>query len=98
MDGSAPLAAWVERVVPVAMEGVVDEVERGHLGGGDILSLGIGSTVQFTPHPQPGRGARGADQVDDHSQTHEGLSAPVRADVGEQPVLDLVPLAGAGRK
>src|ERR1700732_291192 len=39
-----------------------------------------------------------ADQVDDHLIADERLRAPVHANEGEQPVLDLVPLARSGRK
>src|SRR5439155_49776 len=49
-------------------------------------------------HAQTGRGAGGTDEIDDHRETHERLAAPVGADVREEPVLDLVPLAGPGRK
>ena len=43
---------------------------------------------------QPG----GADQIDDHRETHERLATPGAADGGEEPMLDLVPLAGPGRE
>ena len=40
----------------------------------------------------------GRDQLDDHAIADERLGAPVLADEGEEAVLDLVPLAGAGRQ
>src|SRR6516162_2079875 len=40
----------------------------------------------------------GRDQLDNHAITDEGLGAPILADEGKQPVLDFVPLAGAGRQ
>ena len=45
-----------------------------------------------------GFGGGGRDQLDNHAITDEGLGAPILADEGEQPVLDFVPLAGAGRQ
>ena len=47
---------------------------------------------------QPGRGGRGADQVDHHFMTDQRFAPPVLGDGREQPVFDLVPLAGARRK
>ena len=76
---------WVERIVPVAMERMRDERDRGHLGVGDVLPFGIGPPVEFTSDSQAGGGARRANEVDDHGQTHEGLPAPVGADVGDHP-------------
>jgi hypothetical protein len=49
--------------------------------------------IEFTPDAKPGRGAGGSDQIDDHRETHEGLATPVGADVREEPMLDLGPLA-----
>src|SRR6516225_5740204 len=37
-------------------------------------------------------------EIDNHAITDEGLGAPILADEGKQPVLDFVPLAGAGRQ
>src|SRR5882672_10093499 len=54
------------------------------------------SSSQRTVRPVFGGGGR--DQLDDHAMADEGLGAPVLADEGEEAVLDLVPLAGAGRQ
>jgi len=83
-------------VVPVAVEAVRGQAHRGHLGIGDRLPLRIGTTVELTPHAQPGGSAGGGDQVDDHRQTRERPPAPIAADIGEQSMLDLVPLARSG--
>src|SRR5436309_15496470 len=80
------------------MEAMGHEVERGHLGVRDVLAFRIGPAIELTPHAQPGRGAGGADEIDDHRETHERLAAPGGADVREESVLDLVPLAGPGRE
>ena len=47
---------------------------------------------------RPLRGGRGGDQVDDRRKLGERFAAPVDGDEGEQPMLDLVPLAGARRE
>src|SRR2546425_4420170 len=80
------------------MEAMGHEVERGHLGVRDVLAFRVGAAIELTAHAQPGRGAGGADEIDDHRETHERLAAPVGADVREESVLDLVPLAGPRRK
>src|SRR5713101_3575980 len=90
-------ADWMDGVVPVTVKPMGREPEAGELLIGDGAALRIGPAIQLAPHAQAGGRPRGADQVDDHGQTHERLPAPVGADVGEQPVLDLVPLAGTGR-
>ena len=76
-------------VVPVAMKAMGHEVERGHRGARDGLAFRIGSAIELTAHAQPRRRAGGADEIDDHRETHERLAAPVGADVREVAVLDL---------
>ena len=41
---------------------------------------------------------RMTNQIDDHIQTRQRLPLPVHRDMVEQPVLNFVPLARAGRK
>jgi hypothetical protein len=50
--------------------------------------------VEFGTHGQPGAGGGRSDQVDHHLVAGQGLAAPVRGDVGEQPVLDFVKAPG----
>ena len=59
---------------------------------------GVGAGVEVGADGQPGGGAGGADQVDDDLVAGQGPAAPVQGDLGEQPVLDLVPFAGARRQ
>ena len=54
--------------------------------------------IDLASHLQPGIGGRGADQLYDGLMTDERLAAPVLRDERKQAVLDLVPLAGAGRQ
>ena len=49
-------------------------------------------------HLQTGAGGGGGDQLDDGLVADQRLAAPVLGDEREQPMLDLVPLAGAGRQ
>ena len=59
---------------------------------------GVGAGVEVGADGEPGRGGGGADQVDDDLVAGQRPAAPVHGDLGEQPVLDLVPLAGARRQ
>ena len=52
----------------------------------------------FGPDPEPGGCPDVPDAVDDGLVRRQRGAAPVRRDVTEEPVLDLVPLAGAGWK
>ena len=88
----------VDGVVPVSMEAVRVEIKGGHLSIRDVLAFRVGAAVELTPHAKAGRGAGAADQIDDHRQTHQRLAPPVGADVGKEPVLNLVPLARPGRQ
>src|SRR5215831_16190931 len=75
------------------METMRVQVEGGHLRLGDVATLGVETRIELAPHAQPCRRTGRADQVDNDGQAHERLTPPVAADVGEQPVLNLVPLA-----
>jgi hypothetical protein len=76
-------------------EGVAADRQRGHLCAGDLDSGGMGVVVQAGLHGQAGAGGGPGDAVDDHVIAGQRPAAPVHRDVGEQPVLDLVPLGGA---
>ena len=79
------------------MEFVACDVDRSHvlLGYSNAFRIGVG--VELAAHGQAGVGSGGADQVDYDAVADQRPGAPVDADEREQPVLDLVPLAGAGR-
>jgi len=80
------------------MERVTVDVEGSYVLVGYPDALGIAPRVQFAPHRQARLGGGGADQVDDGAVADQRLGPPVLADVGEQAVFDLVPLAGARRQ
>src|SRR5713101_6594358 len=86
---------WMDGVVPVTVKPMGREPEGGELLIGDGAAFRIRPTIQLAPHPQAGGRPRGADQVDDHRETHQRLPAPVAADVRKEPMLDGVPLARA---
>ena len=61
-------------------------------------SRGVLVGVQLGSHLEPLLRFRVGDQIDDNFVTQQRLAAPVLTDVGEQSMLDLVPLAGSGWK
>src|SRR4030042_3336345 len=89
---------WADGVVPVPVEGMRLELYRRQWLVRDFTPVGVAALIKFSSHTQTGRRAGGGYQADDHRQTDQRLTAPVRADVGEEPVLDLVPLACSGRE
>ena len=75
------------------------EVVAGDGEGVDLLlrvsdAGGVGAGVEFGADGQPGRGAGGADQVDDDLVAGQGPAPPVQGDLREQPVFDLVKAPG----
>ena len=89
---------WADGVVPVAVEFVAVNVDGVHLGVGDFDAGGINVGVDLAAHLEAGVGGGGRDQLDDGLVADERLAAPVLGDEREEAMLDLVPLAGAGRQ
>src|SRR5215831_19252319 len=69
-----------------------------HLLVADDGALGVGAAVEDGGDGQPGGGGDRGDGVDDDVVAGQRAAAPGQGDLGEQPVLDLVPLGGAGRE
>jgi hypothetical protein len=88
----------VEGVVPVAVEAVPGNGQSGDLVVGDLDAGGVGVGVEFGVDGQAGLGGGRRDAFDDDFMAGQGPAAPVHGDVGEQPVLDPVPLRCAGRQ
>src|SRR5579863_8040829 len=63
-----------------------------------LAACRILAPIQATGHLEPRRPGRLGYQIHDRLIVAQRLTAPVRGDKGEQPVLDLVPLARARRK
>src|SRR4051812_2681504 len=87
---------WPNRIVPFAVEAVANEVEGLHLRIGNRDASWISSRIELAANAQPGLGGGGADEIDHDTVADQRRGAPVHADEGEQAMLDLVPLAGAG--
>ena len=88
----------MDLVIPVTVKVVTMQCDRAHLGRGDRDAGAIPALVQLRAHAQSGRGAGVADQINDRFEGPERASPPIRGDVTEQAMLDLVPLAGARGK
>ncbi len=80
------------------MEFVVQDVELRHLVVREDDAFLVGVGIEFAFHGEAGLGGGGANQIDDDLIADQRLGAPVHADEREQPVLDLVPFAGARRQ
>src|SRR6202047_4943163 len=92
------MIVWRDGVVPLAVELGAFDVDGGHVCIRYDNPAGVLAGVEFTVHSEAGFGGSGRDQLDDHAIADEWLGAPVLADKGKEAVLDLVPLAGAGRQ
>ena len=80
------------------MEGVLFQVEPGHLRGRYFDSGGIGSLCQFCLDLEPCGGPGVGNQMDDGLIADQRSCPPVLGDEGEHAVFDLIPLAGSRRK
>jgi hypothetical protein len=80
------------------MEIVTMQRDVAQLGRSDLDAGAIAALVQFRVDPQPGGRAGVANQVDDGFEGPERAFPPVRGDVTEETMLDLVPLARPGRE
>ena len=69
------------------------ECERGEFLLRHDSSFHVGIGVEFGMDRESLLCFRVGNQLDDHLSAHEGNCPPVRRDVAEHPVLDLVPLA-----
>jgi len=69
--------------------------DRGNIFVGNLDPLWVLAGIEFGADSQPGFGGGRRNEVDDHLVTDQRFAAPVLADEGKQPMLDLVPLAGS---
>src|SRR5215468_3029530 len=89
---------WIKGVVPVAVPVVAAEGQRGHLLVADRGAGRVAPGAELRSDAQPGAGSSRCDGRHDDLMAGQGPASPVHGDVGEQPVLDLVPFRGAGRE
>src|SRR5271165_2191278 len=85
----------LDGVVPLAVELVACDRQGVNVFGRVCDAGGVLIGVEDTMDGEPGRRCCVADQVDDHPVALQWSSAPVHGDLGEQPVFDFVPFAGA---
>src|SRR6266487_2992296 len=74
------------------------EVEALKLTLGDLDAGRVGALVELGLDCQTSLRGGVGDEVDDDVVGDEGSAAPVASNVAEHPMLNLVPLACAGRK
>jgi len=88
----------MDLVVPFAVELVPFQADLREFFVGDLGSGWIGLIIEFGVHFQASCCGRGSDEINNNLEADERLAAPVLANEAEQPMLDLVPLAGARRE
>src|SRR5580692_12793463 len=72
------------------------DIESGHLGVGDLDAFRVVTFIEATSDGEPCVRGGAGDQLDNNQVADQRLATPVLGDEGEQPMLYLVPLAGAG--
>ena len=65
---------------------------------GDLDAYWIAVGVEFGFNFQARSRGRSSDQIDDHFVADQRFSPLIHADMAEHPMLNLIPLAGPGRK
>src|SRR5712692_628047 len=80
------------------MERMWMQRQRTHLRLAHVLPRWVGPLVQLGLDAQASLRPRVTDQLHDRLEGAERTASPVLGDVTEEAVLDLVPLAGAGRE
>ena len=91
-------SSWSDRIVPIAVKGIWNQVDLGHLRVADFDLVRVPLGIQLATDLQPGLGPGVGDQVDDRGVGQQGPATPVLADEREQPMFDLVPLARSRRQ
>jgi hypothetical protein len=74
------------------------DIECCHVRVGHFDASGIEIFIELAADGQARGRCRGADEFDDGAVVCQRSAAPVSGDEREKAVLDLVPLAGAGRQ
>ena len=88
----------VDRVVPVSEKAMGVDRQTSHDGFGDFDSGGVGPFVELRANTESCTGRRAPDEIHNGFSAHERSPSPVLCDLRKEPMLDLVPLAGSGRK
>src|SRR5438128_5010790 len=89
---------WLEGVIPLAVKLVSSDVKSLEFLIADFDASRIGVGVLDGRDDQSFLGAGMRDELNDRFKRDQGLGTPVDGDVREEPMFDLIPFAGAGRK
>jgi hypothetical protein len=84
----------MDRVVPVAMKGMALEDDPRQLLIRHVDARRVATAIELGAHAQSRLAVGGSSQARNRREIDERFPPPVPRDVREQPVLDLVPLAG----
>src|SRR2546426_504267 len=87
----------LDSVVPITMEDMRSQSNLPHLSVLDLLPRLVFPCIQNRLDGQSTLGRGSSDEVHDGLETDERPPLPVHADEGEEPMLDLVPLARSRR-
>src|SRR6516225_9824250 len=85
---------WEYRVVPISVEFVALDSNRGHLFVRNLHPLWVFTRIDFGMDAQPGSGRCGGNQIHNHLVADQRFAAPVLADEREQSVFNFIPLTG----
>jgi hypothetical protein len=88
----------VNGIVPFSVKGVWRNIDAGQFLVGDDDARLVVTRVQGGAHFQAGARRGAGDEIDDRPVADQRTAAPVLGDKAEETMLDLVPLARAGRK
>src|SRR5579859_3878941 len=89
-------SSWVNLIIPFAVIWMALDAARRELFITHFTALFVHRFVQPSIHFQSRFGRRVADHLDNDLGRLQRPALPVRRDVAEQPVFDLVPLARPG--
>lgn len=88
---------WCETVAAFRVPVVAGEGQSSHFGVADLRSGRVVALVPFGEDPQSRLGDGGGNKLADDLVGGEGLAPPILGDEAEHPILDGVPLRGAGQ-
>ena len=88
----------VDRVVPFTVKLVLFQVHSLDFLIRHLAARRVFPTIQTAGHLESFGGGRARDQIYDRLIIPKRFTAPIRGDEREQPMFNLVPLAGARRK
>ena len=85
----------MQLVVSFALKRMAMKREGLHLGARYLDTGRVGALVEFSFDPKASSGAGVANQIDNDLKATQRFTPLILGDVAEQPMLNLVPLAGS---